>query len=58
MLTFTKFALLILMKWLRYQRVISLETQVRITSQIKKINKWALHGPPDMLEGRSGAMEE
>jgi hypothetical protein len=30
------------MKWLRYQRVISLETQVGITSQI---NKWANMDP-------------
>jgi hypothetical protein len=32
----------VLMKWLRYQRVISLETQVGVTSQI---NKWANTDP-------------
>jgi hypothetical protein len=34
-------------KWLRYQRVISLETQVEVKSQM---NKWA-HGPGPAGDG-------
>jgi hypothetical protein len=44
-----------IIKCLRYQIVISLETQVGTACQR---NKMSNHGPPDILEMGSGAMEE